>query len=75
MHRKVAGSNPRLHWGGIEPHVEVSLSKILNPRIAPDVQLTPCVAATATRKKRKRKQNETKHFKKTFLEALFVVDP
>ena len=27
--------------------MEVSLSKILNPKIAPDVQLAPCVAASA----------------------------
>ena len=46
----IAGSNPRLPWGGTELHVEVSLSKILNPRIAPDVQLAPCVAATAISK-------------------------
>ena len=45
--RKVAGSNPLLLWGGTEPQAEVSLSKILNPRIAPDVQLAPCEAATA----------------------------
>ena len=37
-------------WGGTELHVEVSLSKILKPRIAPDVQLAPCVAATAISK-------------------------
>ena len=43
----IAGSNPQLPWGGTEPHVEVSLSKILNPKIAPEVQLAPCVAATA----------------------------
>ena len=28
-------------------HVEVSLSKILNPKIVPDVQLAPCIAAYA----------------------------
>ena len=31
-------------------HAEVSLSKILNLRIAPDVQLAPCGAATAISK-------------------------
>ena len=41
---------PLLPWAGTELHVEVSLSKILNPRIAPDVQLAPCVAATAISK-------------------------
>ena len=30
-----------------ELHVEVSLSKILSPKAAPDVLLAPCVAATA----------------------------
>ena len=30
--------------------VEVSLSKILNPKVATDVQLAPCVAATAISK-------------------------
>ena len=35
---------------GTELHVEESLSKILNPRIAPDVQLAPSVAATAISK-------------------------
>ena len=29
---------------------QVSLSKILNPKIAPDVQLAPCVAASAISK-------------------------
>ena len=33
-----------------ELHVEVSLSKILTPKVAPDVQLAPCVAATAISK-------------------------
>ena len=33
-----------------ELHVEVSLSKILNPKVSPDVQLAPCVAATAISK-------------------------
>ena len=33
-----------------ELHVEVSLSKILNPKTAPDVQLAPCVAASAISK-------------------------
>ena len=47
--RKVAGSNLMI-WGGTELHVEVSLSKILNPEIAPDVQLAPCVAAPAISK-------------------------
>ena len=37
-------------WGGTELHAEVSLSKILNPRIAPDVQLAPCGAATVISK-------------------------
>ena len=36
--------------GGTELHVEVSLSKILNPKVAPDVQLAPCEAATAISK-------------------------
>ena len=36
--------------GGTELHVEVSLSKILNPKVAPDVQLASCVAATAISK-------------------------
>ena len=36
--------------GGTELHTEVSLSKILNPRIAPDVQLVPYVAATVISK-------------------------
>ena len=36
--------------GGTGIHVEVSLSKILNPKIAPDVQMAPCVAATAISK-------------------------
>ena len=48
--RKVAGSNPRLPWGRTELHVEVSLSKILNPRTAPDVQLAACGAASAISK-------------------------
>ena len=30
--------------GGTEQHVEVSLSKILSPKIAPDVQLAPKIA-------------------------------
>ena len=30
--------------------IEVSLSKILNPKAPPDVQLVPCVAATAISK-------------------------
>ena len=34
----------------LQLHVEVSLSKILNPKIAPDVQLAPCVAASAISK-------------------------
>ena len=37
----------RLPWGRTELHVEVSLSMILNPKIAPDVQLAPCVATSA----------------------------
>ena len=36
--------------GGTELHVEVSLSKILDPKVAPDVQMAPCVAATAISK-------------------------
>ena len=36
--------------GGTELHVEVSLSKILNPKIAPDVQLAPWGAASAISK-------------------------
>ena len=39
----------KLPWGGTELHVEVSLSKILNPRIAPDVQLAPCVATAISK--------------------------
>ena len=35
-------------WGGTELHVEVSLSKILNPKIAHDVQLVLCLAAIST---------------------------
>ena len=40
----------RLPWGGTELHVEVSLSKTLNRKIAPDVQLAPCVATSAISK-------------------------
>ena len=36
--------------GKTELDVEVSLSKILNPKIALDVQLAPCVAASAISK-------------------------
>ena len=36
--------------GGTELHVEVPLSKILDPKVAPDVQMAPCVAATAISK-------------------------
>ena len=36
--------------GGTELYVEVSLSKTLNPKIAPDVQLAPCVATSAISK-------------------------
>ena len=31
-------------------HVEVSLGKILNPKFTPDVQMAPCVAASAISK-------------------------
>ena len=37
--KKVASSNPGSPGGATELHVEVSLNKILNPKIAPDVQL------------------------------------
>ena len=33
--------------GRTELHAEVSLSKTLNPKVSPDVQLAPCVEATA----------------------------
>ena len=36
--------------GGTELYVEVSLSKTLNPKIAPDMQLAPCVATSAISK-------------------------
>ena len=39
--------------GGTELHVEVSLGRILNPKVAPDVQLVPCVAASKPRKKKR----------------------
>ena len=39
-----------LPWGGTGLHVKVSLSKILNPKIASDVQLAPCMAASAISK-------------------------
>ena len=40
--RKDRWFESRLPGGGTELHVRVSLSKILNPKFAPDVQLAPC---------------------------------
>ena len=39
-----------MYWFYTNDDVEVSLSKILNPKVASDVQLAPCVAATAISK-------------------------